>query len=142
MGLRDREFYTWLQVRIGLALHGLGRIDEAKWELYEALQTCVKIQAYLPLMHLMPIIPVVMAGSDENNIKERAIELYALAKTLPFVANSKLFEEIAERNLQTATALLPEDVILAAQNKGQTLVLWETAAELLIELHGLGWAKS
>jgi tetratricopeptide (TPR) repeat protein len=137
--LKDREFITWLQVRIGLALHGLGRTIESKKELYQALQTCVEIRSYLPLMHLMPILPVVLAASKNDRIKERAVELYALAKTIPFVANSRLFEEVAEHKLKDYTAHLPKDVMRKAQRRGQALDLWETAAELLKELHKLDW---
>jgi DNA-binding SARP family transcriptional activator/predicted ATPase len=137
--LKDREFITWLQVRIGLALNGLGRTGEAKRELYQALQTCVEMRSFLPLMHLMPILPVVLAASENDRIKERAVELYALAKTVPFVANSRLFEEVAEHKLKASTAHLPKDVMRTAQRRGQTLDLWETAAELLKELRKLDW---
>jgi DNA-binding SARP family transcriptional activator/predicted ATPase len=136
----DPEWYAWTQAPLGFALHRSGRNDQAKRELYEALQYCVKSRAFLPLMHLMPIIPVVLAAGEDDKLKERAIELYTMAKNHPFVANSKLFEDIAEGNLQAATAHLPQDVIQAAQTRGKALDWWETATVLLEELRELGWA--
>ena len=140
LGSLKEEWKAWSQVALGRALHGLGQVDKAEHELYQALQTCVEIRAFLPLMHLMPILPVVLADSQDQKLQERAVELYAMAKTLPFVANSKLFEAIAEKPLQEATAHLPQEVILEAQSRGQSHDdWWETAAVLLDELRELGW---
>jgi hypothetical protein len=135
----DPEWYTWVQVQFGLALYGLGRSDKAKSEFYQALQYCVEARAFLPLMHLIPFIPVVLADCGDPFLQERAVELYAMAKTLPFVANSKLFEDIAEKPLQEATAHLPTDVIQASKARGQELDWWERADVLLDELKELGW---
>ena len=92
--------------------------------------------AFIPLLHLMPIIPVVLADTGEV---ERAVELYALAESHPFVANSKLFEDIAGRHIKAAGAALPPDVVEAAQARGRALDWWDTAAELLDELAERGW---
>jgi len=137
--LLEREWVAWSQVPLGRALHGLGRHDEAKWVLFQALQTCVEIRAFLPLMHLMPIIPVVLADDEDAELKERAVELYALAECLPFVANSRLFEDVAGRHVRNAAANLPPEVLSAAQECGRNLDLWETAAALLDELPRMGW---
>jgi tetratricopeptide (TPR) repeat protein len=134
-----REHHAWSQATLGRALHGLGRHVEAKRELYEALQTCVEMRAFLPLMHLMPIIPVVLVDDEDAELKERAVELYALAESLPFVANSRLFEDIAGQHIRKAAVSLPLEVVEAAQARGQALDWWETAAELLEELPKLGW---
>jgi hypothetical protein len=136
------EWRAWKQVELARALHGLGQSDRAKRELYDALQTCVEISAFLPLMHLMPVISVVLAASDDQTLQERAVELYAMARTLPFVANSKLFKVIAERPLQEEINHLPQDTLQTAQSRGQNLDWWETAAVLLDELRKLGWAGS
>jgi hypothetical protein len=93
-------------------------------------------------MHLLPILPVVLAASENYEHKARAVQLYALAKTLPFVANSKLFEDIAECKLKASVVNLSMDVILSAQNRGQALDIWETAVVLLDELRELGWSES
>ncbi len=66
--------------------------------------------------------------------------LTTLARALPFVANSNLFEDIAERPLQEATDHLPQELIQAVQTRGQKLDWWQTAAALLDEMRELGWA--
>ena len=84
----------------------------------------------------MPIIPVVLADAGEV---ERAVELYALAENHPFVAKSRLFEDIAGRHVQATAASLPPDVVAVAQARGRTLDWWDNAAALLKELPKLGW---
>ena len=124
---------------MGRALHALGRCNESKRELYQALGTCVEIRAFLPLMHLMPIIPVVLVDDENDGLKERGVELYAMAESLPFVANSRLFEDIAGKHVAAASAGLPPAVVEATQARGQALDWWETADALLSELRELGW---
>jgi hypothetical protein len=67
------------------------------------------------------------------------VELYALAESHPFVANSQLFEDIAGRFIEAAAATLAPDVVAAARERGRALDWWDTAAELLDELPKLGW---
>jgi hypothetical protein len=90
----------------------------------------------------MPIIPLLWADADEPDLKERAIELTALAKNQPFVAKSQLFEDVAGRHVKAATANLPPEVVAAAQSRGRALDWWETAEELLDELREPGWASA
>jgi len=127
---------AWSLAALGRAAHGLGNRSEAQGHLFEALGIAVDMGAFVPLLHLMPIIAVVLADAGEV---ERAVELYALAETHPFVANSRLFEDIAGRFVEAAAAALPPDVVEAAQARGQALDWWDTAAELLDELPKLGW---
>jgi hypothetical protein len=93
-------------------------------------------------MHLMPVIPVVLAGEEDPNLKERALELHAMAKSLPFVANSQLFADVAGKPMAAVAETLPPDVAEAAQTRGRALDWWETAGELLKELCALGWGRS
>jgi len=133
------EWHAWTRAPLGRTLHGLGRHGEAQQELHVALQTCVEIRAFLPLMHLMPIIPVLLADAGDVVLKERAVELYALAQCIPFVANSQLFEDIAGQHIRASSADLAPEVVAATRQRGRGLDLWETAAELLEELTELGW---
>jgi tetratricopeptide (TPR) repeat protein len=136
------EQSAWSQVPLGLALYRLGRQAEAQRELCDALQTFVRIRAFLPLMHLMAVIPVLLADEDEDELKERAVELYALAESLPFIANSQLFADIAGKHIAAVAATLAPDVVLAVQARGRALDWWETAEGLLEELRALGWGGS
>jgi tetratricopeptide (TPR) repeat protein len=132
IGARDCE--AWALAGLGRAQVGLGNRAEAQQHLIEALEIAVEIRAFIPLLHLMPIIPLLLADTEEPSLKERAIELYALACTQPLVAHSRLFEEIAGKFVKAATAALPPDGVEAAQKRGRSLDWWETARELLDEL--------
>jgi hypothetical protein len=87
----------------------------------------------------MPLIPVVLVDDESDRLEERAVELYALAESHPFVANSQVFQDIAGRYIKSATADLPPEVVATAQERGRALDWWETAATLLEELSELGW---
>jgi hypothetical protein len=126
-------------VPIAYALYKLDRLAEAKQTLVQCLQTCLAIQAFLPLMQLMPIIPVVLADGADQRLQERAVELYALAESLPFVRESQLFADLAGKPMSAVASKLPADVVAAAQARGRALEWWPTAETLLSELKELGW---
>jgi DNA-binding SARP family transcriptional activator len=140
-----QEYTAWSLAALGGAAFGLGNRSEAKRHLLEALRLATEIRAFIPLLHLMPVIPVIMAGEGdaltEPGLKVRAVELYAMARSHPFVARARLFEDIAGQSIRTGTASLPPDVVAAAQERGRAFDWWETADALLAELHGLGWAE-
>jgi hypothetical protein len=93
---------------------------------------------FLPLVGTLPGISLLLADQGE---KERAVELYALARTHPMVANAQWFEDIAGQHIAAVAATLPPQVVAAAEARGQARDLWETAAELLAELEELGWGE-
>jgi len=66
---------------------------------------------------------------------ERAVELYALASQSPFVANSRWFEDVVGRHIQTAEAALPPEAVAATRQRGQQRDLWATANEWLASAH-------
>jgi hypothetical protein len=90
----------------------------------------------MPLLHLMPIIPLLWADAEEPELKEQAVELYALAKSQPFVSKSRLFEDVAGKQIAAAAATLPLEAVAAAEERGRARDLWKTAEELLDELNG------
>jgi hypothetical protein len=75
-------------------------------------------------------VALLLAGEGQA---ERAIELYALARCCPWVANSHWFEDVAGQHIDAVAASLPADVVAAAQAHGQARDLWATVAELLDE---------
>jgi predicted ATPase/DNA-binding SARP family transcriptional activator len=126
----------WLAVTLPAAARaelGLGNRAEAQAHLVEALEIILEIRAYIPLLFLMPIAPLLLVEAGGLREVERAVELYALAESHPFVANSQLFEDIAGRHIKAAAAALPPDVVEAARTRGQALDWWEVAQELLAE---------
>jgi hypothetical protein len=136
-----RQWLAWSLTSLSTTAFGLGNRSEAQRHLFHGLDIAVRMGAFIPLLHLMPIIPVVLAAEEEPSLKERAVELYAVAESHPFVANARLFEDIAGHHVKAAVACLPPDVVQAAELRGQTLDWWETAGELLEELLSLGWSR-
>jgi tetratricopeptide (TPR) repeat protein len=141
-GLRDREYEAWALAGLGWAAWGLDERDEAQAHLLQALGTVAEIRAFIPLLHLLPVIAAALADADEPGLHERALELYALSTTRPLVAKAPLFEDIAGRYVRAATASLPPEVVAAAQERGRALDWWETAEALLEELTELGWSTA
>ena len=78
---------------------------------------------------------------EDPALKERAVELYAMATSHPFIAKAQLFEDVAGRYVRAATADLEPEVVQAAKARGGELDWWETAETLLEELRELGWAN-
>lgn len=126
---------------IAYALYKLDRLAEARQTLVQCLQTCLAIQAFLPLMQLIPIILVVLADGADERLQVRAVELYALAESLPFVRESQLFADLAGKPMAAVASALPADVVEAAQARGRALEWWPTAEALLTELMESGWGE-
>jgi tetratricopeptide (TPR) repeat protein len=138
----DREHEAWALAGLGCAAHGSGKLSEVRTYLLTALATVVEIGAFVPLLHLLPVIAVALVNVEDSTLKERAAELHGLATSQPLVAKSPLFEDVAGRYVKAATATLPPDVVEAAQARGRALDWWETAEVLLDELCGLGWSAT
>jgi hypothetical protein len=128
-----------------MAAFGLGRRKDARAHLFDALDIVVEISAFIPLLDVLPVIPVVLVNEQEGQadprLMERALELYALARTQPYIAKSQLIEDVAGQHIKAATAILPPEVIEAAHERGRALDWWQTAEGLLAELRDLGWAS-
>jgi predicted ATPase/DNA-binding SARP family transcriptional activator len=137
----DREYEAWARAGLGLAAHGLGNRIQAQQHLFEALQIVVEIRAFIPLLHLMPVIPVVLADEEKRSLKARAVELYALAETHPFVATAQLFDDIAGRHIRAVPDTLGANETEAARTRGRALDWWGAAEALLAELRELGWGE-
>jgi tetratricopeptide (TPR) repeat protein len=136
------EYRAWSLAILGRAEHGLGNEVAARQHLLEALEIVVEIRAFIPLLHLVPVIPRLLVDAEDTRLIERAVEIYAMTETHPFIAAAQLFEDIAGHAVKTkaAEALAPE-VAEAAQTRGRALDWWETAEALLGELRELGWGE-
>jgi tetratricopeptide (TPR) repeat protein len=129
-----REFTAWSLAGLARAELGLGNRTKTQKHLLEGLEIAVGIRAFIPLLHLMPIITLLLAEEDGASAKERAAELYGLSINQPFLAQAQLFEDIAWRQVRAAIETLPPGVVQAAQARGGALDWWETAETLLHEL--------
>jgi hypothetical protein len=120
---------TWL----GHVLHRLGQPAEARRHFCRALRGGIRAQAGKLLADTLAPIALLLADRGEAG---RALELYALASRHAHVACSRWFEDMFGRHIAAATAALPPDAVVAAQERGRAGDLYATAAELLAELGG------
>ncbi|HUT19668.1 MAG TPA: hypothetical protein VM366_10940, partial [Anaerolineae bacterium] len=99
--------------------------------LAQALQLGIQIRSLRPLWAALPAVALLLADRGEA---ERAVELYALAWSVPRVACSRWYEDVAGRELAAAAAGLPPEAREAALACGRAREVWATAEELLAEL--------
>jgi tetratricopeptide (TPR) repeat protein len=137
----SQEWTAIHQATLSRAEWGLGQQATARQHLLEALAVAVKIRAFVTLLHVLPIVPVFLAGEEDTRHKVRAIKIYALANSHPFIANCQFFYDIAGKDVEAVEAELPADVVTAAKARGQALDFWPTAESLLAELTELGWGE-
>jgi tetratricopeptide (TPR) repeat protein len=116
---------------LACALRGLGKFDQAREHLLEALRLVPDTRVFWPLLYSLAIYALLLIDEGET---ERAVELYALASRYSFVANSRWFEAVAGNHIAAVTATLPTDIVAAAQQRGRARDLDATVKGLLIEL--------
>jgi predicted ATPase len=131
--IEQQDELGWAYTGLGSAARGLGELFEARQKLYEALRIGVRIRSFILLMLALPATALLLAEQDEC---ERAVELYALASRYPAVANSRWYEDVAGKPIAAVGADLPQEVVIAARERGCVLDLWATATELLADLEG------
>ena len=113
----------------GMAARGLGKLDQARQHLYEALGASVD-EAFMVQVFPISGIALLLADAGEH---ERAVELYALASRYPYVANSRWFEDVFGRHIEAVAATLPAEVVATVRERGRALALQATVKELLGE---------
>jgi hypothetical protein len=115
---------------LGYIARALNQIDRSRRYLVRCLVEVKKIGSLRTAIHALPALALLEA--DQGNI-ERAIELYALAHNYPYVANSRWFEDIAGRHINTQSSSIPAERVPIAQNRGRLLDTWETIGQWLAE---------
>jgi predicted ATPase len=113
---------------LSLALQGKGDMDAARQRLVKALQITTKTRSFFVSAPVLPAAAMLLAELGES---VRAIELYELARTQPFVANSQWYDDVAGKHIDALDANLPPGVAEAARSRGRELDPAVTAAELL-----------
>jgi predicted ATPase/tetratricopeptide (TPR) repeat protein/DNA-binding XRE family transcriptional regulator len=104
----------------------LNQPDRAAQYLCQCLECAIKTRSFMPAIQALPAIALL--ASDQGNI-EWAVEVYALARTYPFIVNSQWFEDMAGKPLSVAAAQLPNEVVEAASSRGKALDLWQLIEE-------------
>jgi hypothetical protein len=90
----------------------------------------LEVRTILPLLEALPAIAKFLCLQEEI---ELAVEIYALTRTSPMLANAALIQDLIGSFMDAITKPLPPDVVAAAQERGRQRDLWETAAELLAQ---------
>jgi tetratricopeptide (TPR) repeat protein len=126
----QRANVGWFLAALAGAERGLGQLSEAQELLHEALRLSGAMRDTLTPLHVLPVAALLLA--DWGDI-EQAVEIYALASRFGFVANSRLWEDIAGRHIAAAAATLSPEVVAATQERGRARDLWATVKELLDE---------
>jgi tetratricopeptide (TPR) repeat protein len=116
---------------LGYAARYQGEMAEAYNYLLHSLEQVIHSRNELMLAEFIPLAALLALDSGEI---EQAIELYALASRYPLVANNRWFDDLVGNQIAAAAVTLPAPILQAAQQRGQSLDLWETAQGLVLEL--------
>lgn len=118
------------QVGLGTALLQLGRMDEAQMVFTNLLQQAITAHRQDRLLYALVGIAILLARQGDA---ERAVELYSLAASYPFVGNSRWFSDAFGQHIEAASTKLPSAKVEEARVQGEHRDLWGTADELLLE---------
>jgi tetratricopeptide (TPR) repeat protein len=116
---------------IGHAARRLAQKTEARQHVAEGLRLGLEVRSLLPLWAALPVVALLEADCGEA---ERAAELYALGWSVPHIAQSRWYEDVAGRELAAVVAGLPRQVREAALARGRARGMWATAEELVAGL--------
>jgi tetratricopeptide (TPR) repeat protein len=115
---------------LSCAALGLGEAEEARRQVALALRTAVERASHTALVYVLPAVALLVL---DQGCTERAVGVYELARSLPVVANSRWFEDVAGRPIAEAAAALPAEVVAAARERGQARDVRATVQELAAE---------
>jgi hypothetical protein len=116
---------------LGLTSFRLGQLPQARRHLVEALANAQKYGSIAPALATFPPIALVLAADGD---KAHAVEIWLSAKSFPFIANSKWFDDVAGRELEALVDSLPPDATSGVKARGRELDIWETVRGLLLDL--------
>jgi tetratricopeptide (TPR) repeat protein len=125
--LGDDEAVAWTAAGWGQALLGLGSMEKAQKMVRDALWTAVELQAFIPLLFLIPVTTLLLDYHKEDKWRQR---LHILACRVPFLAGSPFFNELVWSQLpalKKAPPIEEEDVA------GLRRELWAAVSQLLAE---------
>ncbi len=130
-GVHFMSHLAWGQLAV--AELRLGHPDLARQRLCEALRQVSDLPGFTREIEALPPVALYLANMGQP---ERAVEVYALARTSPSIANSHWYQDVFGKRIAAAAATLPPEVVDAAQERGRARDLWTTVEELAVELGG------
>ncbi|MCB8938108.1 MAG: tetratricopeptide repeat protein [Ardenticatenaceae bacterium] len=125
--LDDEESIIWTAAGWGQALLGLGNVAQAQKMVVDALWTAVELQAFIPLLFLIPITILLL---DYHQEEAWRLKLQMLASREPFLAQVPFFAEWVWSQLPPLDELPPDaDLDLGEMSRA----LWTAVSQLLAE---------
>jgi tetratricopeptide (TPR) repeat protein len=124
--MKNSERLCWTLVGLSLIASRSGRPDEARANLQEALE--IGLDPHNPILISMTLPAVALYRAVQGET-DAATELYALATSQPYIANSLWYQEVVGQHIAAA---LPPNV--AAKERELAQDLWQTVRELLAQL--------
>jgi tetratricopeptide (TPR) repeat protein len=115
---------------LGMSLYALGRTDQARACLVDALKGYQASRLFFTALLILPLAALVSLSQGKLT---RAIELYTLARQFPFIANARWFEDVAGKHIDAAAMQLTVDQMQAAQLRGMGADLLAEIETLLLE---------
>jgi tetratricopeptide (TPR) repeat protein len=118
---------------LAVAHRRLQELEPMRMCLLEAIQIAANSRSRLGGFSVLSAAALALLDRGEA---ERTVELYALARRNPLMANSQWFLDVFGDEIAAVAATLPPDLVAAAEARGRERDLWETIAELLEEFGG------
>jgi predicted ATPase len=122
---------SWALAPLSAATLRLGHAHEARQHLAEALHIAAKTGS---LTFLLPSLVAVAAFLADQEEAERAVEVYSMTSSHPWVSSWAWLEDIAGSYVSAAASTLPPEVVEEATARGRDLDPWVISAELLSHL--------
>jgi predicted ATPase/DNA-binding SARP family transcriptional activator len=118
--------HCWLS----FALRGQGEAEAAQESVVEALRWVRNREDMLVRANVLYASALQMLDLGDT---ERAVEILALARTYPYLANSRCHDDLVGQPIAKAAASLPPGVVAAARERGRGRDVQATLEELVAE---------
>ena len=123
----DDEAVAWTAAGTSYALMGLNNVVEARQVVADALWTAVELQAFIPLLFLLPITTLLLVKEGQDKWVER---LQVLALRVPFLAKAPLLADLVWSQLPSLKKKpLVEETVLTDLRRE----IWTAVSQLLAE---------
>lgn len=131
--LRQRGHLGQALALMALVARALGDLPRARQYLREGLRVARHVRDYETFMFQMIVVLAMALLLADEGQDERALELYATASRYPLMANSRLLEDLAGRQMAAVATRLPADAAEAAHARGHARRLEAAVGDLLAE---------
>ncbi len=116
---------------LALAYSRQGNLAQAEQAAKQALKIADDQHIMLPMYYTLPALALIRAAQGQTG---KAIELYSLAESWPYVANSRVMHSIAGKRLNELVSTLPDEFVQFHKSRGRTLDFWALVKELQNEI--------